>query len=154
MKQKVCPYNPWENHSITWSLTNFLFYKQAMERVKKTAKIVERQPRAEKSGQPNEVGIRKKVRLAWKLIWKARKAIQQATQARRDANNRPYCYWPGEKALCEIRKDQNSMELLIRRMPFNKKSGPRDPSWSSLPSKCHQSFREATESYLIGLLED
>ena len=48
--------------------TEYLFYKETMAKIKKTAKHVEKQPKAEKSGEPGEAGIKEKVKLVGKSV--------------------------------------------------------------------------------------
>ena len=134
-----------------------LFHKETMAKVNKTAKRVEKQPKTEKSGQPREGRAKEKVRWIGKSIQQARQAIQQAAQARGDAKSRPYHYWPGSKALWAKRKYQKSMELLIRSMPFHRLV--REVAQDVKPDLCFQAnairaLHKATESYLVGLLED
>ena len=47
--------------------------------------------------------------------------MQEAAKARRDVKCRPYhAYMPGSKALCEIQRYQKTIELLIRKLSFQK----------------------------------
>ena len=71
---------------------------------------------------------------------------------------KPHRYWPGTVALREIRRYQKSMELLIRKLPFQRlvREIAQDLSKMSI---CFQSgaiiaLQEASETYLVGLLED
>ena len=77
MKKPIHSYEPKES----------LFYKETMARVKKTPRVVERQPRVkrpkEKKKSKNKGTFSPKS--LGKLIKEGREAIQQAKQARRDA---------------------------------------------------------------------
>ena len=95
------------------------------------------------------------MRWAGKVIKQARQAIWEAAKARKDAKNRPYHYWPGSKILHEIRKYQESMELLIRKMPFQ--GLVREMVQEVKPNLCFQAnairaLQEATESYSVSIM--
>ena len=71
--------------------------------------------------------------------------------------DRRYRYRPGEKALRDIRKYQNSTNTLIPRLPFQRlvreiiqdlRDGIRFQTTALL------ALQEASEAYLVGLLED
>ena len=71
---------------------------------------------------------------------------------------KPCKYRPGTVALWEIRRYQKSTELLIRKLPFQRlvrelaqdlsKKDIRFQSWAIM------ALQEASEAYLVGLLED
>ena len=62
--------------------------------------------------------------------------------ASQQGTRKPRRYRPGTVALLEIRRYQKSMELLIRKLPFRFQSG------------AIIALQEASEAYLVGLLED
>jgi histone H3 len=88
---------------------------------------------------------------------------QLATKAARKSARRlggvkkPHRYRSGTVALREIRRYQKSMELLIRKMPFQRlvREITYDPNdkirWSATGM---EAIQEAAESYLVGLFED
>ena len=88
---------------------------------------------------------------------------QLATKAARKSTpqyggvKRPHRYRPGVVALREIRRYQNSTELLIRKVPFQRlvkevcQDYKTDLRWTSSGMMCIQ---EAAEAYLVGLFED
>ena len=70
---------------------------------------------------------------------------------------KPHRYRPGTVALREIRRYQKSTELLIRKMPFRRLV--REISMDFKPDLRFQAsavcaLQEASEAYLIGLMED
>ena len=70
---------------------------------------------------------------------------------------KPHCYRPGTVALREIRRYQKSTELLIHKLPFQHLV--REIAEDFKTDLCFQSsavmaLTEASEAYLIGLLED
>jgi histone H3 len=70
---------------------------------------------------------------------------------------RPYRHRPGYVALREIRKYQNSTELLIRKMPFQRLV--REVSHGFRPDLRWQAsavdaLQEASEAYLVSMFED
>ena len=78
-------------------------------------------------------------------------ASQKGTQ-------KPHRYRPGTVALREIRRYQKSMELLIRKLPFQRlvreiaqDLGKKDVRFQS---GAIIALQEASEAYLVGLLED
>ena len=78
-------------------------------------------------------------------------ASQKGTQ-------KPHRYRPGTVALREIRRYQKSMELLIRKLPFQRlvreiaqDLGKKDVQFQS---GAIIALQEALEAYLVGLLED
>ena len=67
-------------------------------------------------------------------------------------------YWPGTVALREIRRYQKSTELLIRKLPFQRLVREIAQDLGKM-NMCFQSgaimaLQEASEAYLVGLLED
>ena len=78
-------------------------------------------------------------------------------KAIKDAKHRQYCLHPGSKALCEIRKYQKSTELLIRKWSFQKLvkgiSTENNPKFK-VSTSALRALQEATESYIVGLMED
>ena len=71
---------------------------------------------------------------------------------------KPRRYWPGTVALCEIRRYQKSMELLIRKLPFQRlvRELAQDLGKINIrfQSGAIMALQEASEAYLVGLLED
>ena len=70
---------------------------------------------------------------------------------------KPHRYRPGTVALREIRRFQKSTELLIRRMPFQRLVREIAQTYSPylrFQSGAVLALQEATEAYLVGLLED
>ena len=78
-------------------------------------------------------------------------------KARKDAKHRPYHLHPRLKAHCKIRKYQQSTELLIRKWSFQKLVSELvqeiTPSLRFQTSAL-KALQEATESYMVGLVED
>ena len=70
---------------------------------------------------------------------------------------RPQRYRLGTVALREIRRYQRSLELLIRRMPFQRLVREIAQTYSpylQFQSGAILALQEAAEAYLVGLLED
>ena len=70
---------------------------------------------------------------------------------------RPMRWRPGTVALREIRKYQNSTELLIRKLPFNRlvREIARDLKTDlRFQAQAVGALQEAAEMYLVGLFED
>ena len=70
---------------------------------------------------------------------------------------KPHCYRPGTVALRQIRHYQKSTELLIRKLPF--RCLVREIAQGIMTDLCFQAaafgaLQEASEAYLVGLLED
>jgi len=66
-------------------------------------------------------------------------------------------YKPGTVALREIRKYQNSTELLIRKLPFQRLVREIAQDFKSdlrFQSNAVMALQEAAEAYLVGLFED
>ena len=92
-----------------------------------------------------------------RLIRGARKAKQEVAKAGWEAQHRPYCIHPGSKTLHEIWKYQKTTELLIKELSFQKLV--REIAQEITPnlrfqSSVHSNLQEATESYIVGLMED
>ena len=87
---------------------------------------------------------------------------QLATKAARkcDPNNRhkkPHRFRPGTVALREIKKYQKSYDLLVRKLPFQRVVREIAMDFKSdLRFKCSATLalQEASESYLVGIMED
>jgi histone H3 len=70
---------------------------------------------------------------------------------------KPHRYRPGTVALREIRKYQESTELLMLKAPFLRKVRAVMQDAKSDMNKtagCTAALQEATESYLVGIMED
>jgi histone H3 len=70
---------------------------------------------------------------------------------------KPHRYHPGTVALREIRRYQKSTDLLVRRLPFQRLV--REVAQDFKQDLCFQSSailatQEASEAYLVGLMED
>lgn len=93
-----------------------------------------------------------------------RAASQQvmAEKAARAATNiggikRPHRFRPGTVALREIRKYQNSSDLLIRKLPFQRlvREITQDYKYDlKFQSTALLALQEAAEMYLVGLFQD
>ena len=69
----------------------------------------------------------------------------------------PQRYWPGTKALREIRKYQKTTELLIPKMPFLRvvrEILQKDHAWHHIQASAVMALHEAVELYLIHFMED
>ena len=70
---------------------------------------------------------------------------------------RPMRYRPGTVALCEIRHYQKSMELLIRKLPFNRLVREIAQDFKTdlrFQPQAVGTLQEASEAYLVGLFKD
>ena len=71
---------------------------------------------------------------------------------------KPCRYWPGTVALREIRRYQKSTELLIRKLPFQRlvREIAQDLGKMNMrfQSRAIMALQEASEAYLVSLLED
>ena len=80
------------------------------------------------------------------------------TPASQQGTKKPHKYRPGTVALREIRRYQKSTELLIRKLPFQRlvREIAQDLSKMSIrfQSGAIIALQEASEAYLVGLLED
>ena len=78
--------------------------------------------------------------------------------ASQQGTRKPRRYWPGTVALQEIRRYQKSMELLIRKLPFQQlvRELAQDLGKMNIrfQSGVIMALQEASEAYLVGLLED
>ena len=78
--------------------------------------------------------------------------------ASQQGTRKPHRYWPGTVALREIRRYQKSTELLIRKLPFQRlvREIAQDLGKMSIrfQSGAIIALQEASEAYLVGLLED
>ena len=78
--------------------------------------------------------------------------------ASQQGTRKPHRYRPGTVALREIRRYQKSMELLIRKLPFQQlvREIAQDLGKMSIrfQSGAIIALQEASEAYLVGLLED
>ena len=73
------------------------------------------------------------------------------------ATKKPHRYRPGTVALCEIRRYQKTIELLIRRLPFQRlvwEIAQDLKGRLNFASGAILALQEAAEAYLIGLFED
>ena len=97
------------------------------------------------------------IKATGQLAHHARQASQQAAKGRKDAKNRPHHYRLGSVALHEIQRYQNSTELLVRKLPFQRLV--REITQEFKPNLHFQAnammaVQEASKSYLVGLMED
>ena len=78
--------------------------------------------------------------------------------ASQKGKQKPHRYWPGTVALQEICRYQKSMELLIQMLPFQRlvRELAQDMGKSQIhfQSGAIIALQEASEAYLVGLLED
>ena len=107
-----------------------------------------------KTDEEKKKGI---VKWIGKSLKETKKIGQEARQALKDAKWRPYHLHPGSKALREIRKSQTSTELLIRKWSFQRLV--RELAQEIMPNLRFQmsalrALQEASESYIVGLMED
>ena len=73
------------------------------------------------------------------------------------AQHQQHRYWPGMVALREIRKYKNSMELLIRKLPFQRLVHEILQGFGvgfRVTPAMMMALQEAAEVYLVQLLED
>lgn len=87
---------------------------------------------------------------------KARKTTRSGQQ-QQQKTRKPHRYRPGTRALMEIRRYQKSTELLLRKLPFSRLV--REITQDFRQDLCFESsamlaLQEASEAYLIGLMED
>nr|CAD7464739.1 unnamed protein product [Timema tahoe] len=76
---------------------------------------------------------------------------------REEASRNPQRYRPGTVALREIRRYQKSMELLIRKSPFQRLVREIAQDFKTdlrFQSSAVMALQEASEAYLVGLFED
>ena len=70
---------------------------------------------------------------------------------------KPYRYRPGTVALREIRRYQNTTDLLIRKLPFQRLVREIAQDFKTdlrFQSSAVVALQEASEAYLVGLFED
>ena len=86
------------------------------------------------------------------------KKLPAAQQGQKGQQKKPHRYRPGTVALREIQRYQKSTELLIRKLPFQRlvrqlaqNLGKKDIRFQS---GAIMALQEASEAYLVGLLED
>ena len=94
----------------------------------------------------------------------AKAAKKSGMKAPKGGVRKPHRYRPGTVALKEIRRYQKSMELLIRKLPFQRLvqeiSADSEVITSPLCGKVRfqsaavMALQEAAEAYLVGLFED
>ena len=85
------------------------------------------------------------------------KSLQKKGTAQPAGGKKPRRYRPGTVALREIHRYQKSMELLIRRLPFQRlvrKIAQDYRSRLNFASGAILALQEAAEAYLVGLFED
>merc|ERR1712064_217817 len=67
---------------------------------------------------------------------------------------KPHRHRPGTVALREIRRYQKSTELLIRKLPFQRLVAQDFKTDLRFQSSAVMALQEASEAYLVGLMED
>ena len=86
------------------------------------------------------------------------KKLPAAQQGQKGQQKKPHRYHPGTVALREIRRYQKSTELLIRKLPFQRlvQEIAQDLGKINIrfQSGAIMALQEASEAYLVGLLED
>jgi len=85
------------------------------------------------------------------------KSARKSATATTAGIKKPHRYRPGTVALREIRKYQKSTELLIRKLPFQRLVREIAQEFKTdlrFQSSAVLALQEASESYLVGLLED
>ena len=86
------------------------------------------------------------------------KKLPVAQQGQKGQQKKPHRYCPGTVALHEIRRYQKSTELLIRKLPFQRlvREIAQDLGKINIrfQSGAIMALQEASEAYLVGLLED
>ena len=100
--------------------------------------------------------------VAQKTLRNPKSSLMAAKAARRSAPmtggvKRPHRYRPGTVALREIRKYQNSTELLIRKVPFQRLVREITQDFKTeirYTASAVLALQEASESYLVGMFED
>ena len=129
-----------------------LFYKERMAKVKTTKRLGEGERKWKTKADKKKKDGRKKEVVKWvgKPLKEAKKIGQEMMKARKDAKQRPYGLHLSSRALCQIRKYQKSMELLIKKWSFQK--------WVRkllrFQTSALRALQEAAESYIVGLMED
>ena len=83
---------------------------------------------------------------------------EKTLPASQQKTRKPHRYWPSTVALREIRQYQKSTELLIRKLPFQRlvRELAQDLGKINIrfQSGAIMALQEASEAYLVGLLED
>ena len=86
------------------------------------------------------------------------KKLPAGQQGQKGQQKKPHRYRPGTVALREIRRYQKSTELLIRKLPFQRlvREIAQDLGKINIrfQSGAIMALQEASEAYLVGLLED
>ena len=86
------------------------------------------------------------------------KKLPVVQQGQKGQQKKPHRYHPGTVALREIRRYQKSTELLIRKLPFQRlvREIAQDLGKINIrfQSGAIMALQEASEAYLVGLLED
>ena len=86
------------------------------------------------------------------------KKLQASQQGQEGQQKKPHRYHPGTVALREIRRYQKSTELLIRKLPLQRlvREIAQDLGKINVrfQSRAIMALQEASEAYLVGLLED
>ena len=86
------------------------------------------------------------------------KKLPASQQGQKEQQKKPHRYRPGTVALREIRRYQKSTELLIRKLPFQRlvRELAQDLGKTNIrfQSGAIMALQEASEAYLVGLLED
>ena len=90
-----------------------------------------------------------------KQLWA--KSLHKKGTAQPAGGKKPHRYRPGTVALREIHRYQKSMELLIRRLPFQRLVREIAQDYKprlNFASGAILAMQEAVEAYLVGLFED
>ena len=86
------------------------------------------------------------------------KKLPVSQQGQKGQQKKPHRYRPGTVALREIRRYQKSTELLIRKLPFQRLVQELAQDLGKInvrfQSGAIMALQEASEAYLVGLLED
>ena len=132
-------------------------YFREMVRTKETAR--------KKTGKTPRQNLATKVPRKTLMKEQARKNVAEAAAAaQKNLGNlqtgglkKPMRWCPGTVALCEICRYQKTMELLIRKLPFNRlvREVARDFKTDlRFQPQAIDALQEAAEAYLVGLFED
>ena len=100
----------------------------------------------------------KKMKGVSKISKSKGKKLPVSQQGQKGQQKKPHRYRPGTVALREIQRYQKSTELLIRKLPFQRLVRELAQDLGKI-NVCFQSgaimaLQEASEAYLVGLLED
>ena len=138
-------------------LRNFCFTRREWLESRKLWDWERGRGRRVQEGQWREDRKKESVKWVGKSIRKARRAMIQAAEVRRETKCRPYQLRHGSKALCEIQGYQISAELMSRKLLFQQLvrevAQEKMPNWR-FQANALRALQEATESYLVGLMED